>query len=94
MSSFAGQLILNPPMPTCFIESYGATMCHRLREPPIAIMLGNDQIGRFAWLPINYLRPRFIANNERRRLFNTILFSAVHLDRRMISGRTKQVPIG
>ena len=91
--SFAGQLILNQPKPICFIESDGATMGYRLREPLITIMLGNEQIGRCAWLPINYSRPRFIANNKRCCLFNTVLFSTVNLNRRMISGRTKQMPL-
>src|SRR2546426_9345399 len=56
-------------------------------------MLSHDQIGRCARLPTNYSRPRFIANYKRRCLFNTVLFSTVNLNRRMISGRTKQMSL-
>src|ERR1051326_8822312 len=56
-------------------------------------MLSGYQVLIVCGFPVDYSRLRLVANDERLRFVDIVLFNSVNLNRGMIGGRTKQVSL-
>src|SRR3954470_19780595 len=89
MLAFSRQAVFDNPESFRPSEPNFAAVRDGLRQSPITIMLGGNNLAVGVYLTSQHARLRFIADDERQRGVGRILFRAINFDGRMIRGRAK-----